>query len=53
MLTFFRETYIHKFYIKDTIEKKLLEATSTHSENWGSNKVTIKQLTDLFICDDE
>ncbi|CAH0562699.1 unnamed protein product [Brassicogethes aeneus] len=48
-----RKTFIHRFVIKNTIEQSIHKAITSNSEEWEYNKVTIKQLTELFIPDNE
>lgn len=43
-----RPTFVHKFCIKNTIEESIFTATSTDTEKWDRNKVTLGQLKNLF-----
>ncbi|XP_018318562.1 E3 ubiquitin-protein ligase SHPRH [Agrilus planipennis] len=47
-----RPTFVHKFYIKNTIEENIYLSTSTCTEKWVKNKVTLKELHDLFTVSD-
>ncbi|KAK4881219.1 hypothetical protein RN001_004538 [Aquatica leii] len=44
-----KETMVHKFIVKNTIEESLHYATSNNANSWDKNKVTLQQLKDLFI----
>ncbi|XP_039294861.1 E3 ubiquitin-protein ligase SHPRH [Nilaparvata lugens] len=43
-----RETFVHKFAIKGTIEERMTTAMEGSDTNWSSQKVTVQQLIDLF-----
>ncbi|KAL3277366.1 hypothetical protein HHI36_012716 [Cryptolaemus montrouzieri] len=43
-----RPTFVHKFFIKNTIEESIQTATSADADKWDKNKVTLDQLKDLF-----
>ncbi|RZC37273.1 E3 ubiquitin-protein ligase SHPRH [Asbolus verrucosus] len=47
-----RPTVVHKFFIKNTIEESIQKAISTDAPNWEKNKVTLRQLMDLFVVSD-
>ncbi|RZF49254.1 hypothetical protein LSTR_LSTR002875 [Laodelphax striatellus] len=43
-----RETFVHKFAVKGTIEEKMLTAMEGSDTKWSKDKVTVQQLLDLF-----
>lgn len=49
VLTSFRQSFVHKFIVRNTIEEKIHSAISENADTWDENKVTIGQLRDLFM----
>lgn len=47
-----RPTTVHKFLIKNTIEESIYQATTSDADSWDKNKVTLQQLTELFLSRD-
>ncbi|KAJ8921378.1 hypothetical protein NQ315_002994 [Exocentrus adspersus] len=47
-----KPTTVHKFLIKDTIEESIHQATTSNADSWDRNKVTLHQLTQLFVSGD-
>lgn len=43
---------MHKFLIKNTIEESIYQATTSNAASWDKNKVTLHQLTELFLSND-
>ncbi|XP_028150030.1 E3 ubiquitin-protein ligase SHPRH isoform X2 [Diabrotica virgifera virgifera] len=43
-----RNTFIHKFLMKNTIEENIHQATTSNAQNWEKNAVTIQRMLDLF-----
>ncbi|CAG9838516.1 unnamed protein product [Diabrotica balteata] len=43
-----RNTFIHKFLMKNTIEENIHQATTSNAQNWEKNAVTIQHMLDLF-----
>lgn len=48
-----KETVVHRFLIKGTIEEKIHTAVSEAKDKWGQNKVTIEDLKNLFDIKNE
>lgn len=49
-----KETYVHRFVVRGTIEEKMTSAIeSSDAERWSNDELTLKQLFDLFTTVDE
>lgn len=49
-----RETFVHRFIVRGTIEEKMTTAIeSSGAEQWGNNELTLQQLFDLFTAVDK
>lgn len=50
----FRKTAVHRFLIRGTVEERMHAAVQSGAEKWSGDKVTLRQLQDLFAspCED-
>jgi hypothetical protein len=44
----FRKTVVHRFLIRGTVEERMHAAVQSGAEKWSGDKVTLRQLQDLF-----
>lgn len=46
---------VHRFLIRGTVEERMHAAVQSGAEKWSGNKVTLRQLQDLFVspCEEE
>lgn len=44
-----KPTFVHKFFIRNTIEENISNAVKGNSLQWEKNNITLKQLQDLFL----
>ncbi|XP_021928095.1 E3 ubiquitin-protein ligase SHPRH isoform X2 [Zootermopsis nevadensis] len=49
-----RKTAVHRFLIRGTVEERMHAAVQSGAEKWSGDKVTLRQLQDLFAspCED-
>lgn len=47
-----KPTFVHRFLIKNTIEENLHNAVSSNVQKWDKNRLTLAQLSDLFVEND-
>ncbi|XP_069684447.1 E3 ubiquitin-protein ligase SHPRH isoform X2 [Periplaneta americana] len=49
-----RKTVVHRFLIRGTVEERIHAAVRSGAENWSGDKITLRQLQDLFAapCED-
>jgi hypothetical protein len=50
----FRKTVVHRFLIRGTVEERMHAAVQSGAEKWSGDKVTLRQLQELFAspCED-
>jgi hypothetical protein len=49
----FRKTVVHRFLIRGTVEERMHAAMQSGAEEWNGNKVTLRQLQELFVSPSE
>ena len=47
-VSYVRKTVVHRFLIRGTVEERMHAAMRTGAEEWDGNKVTLRQLQELF-----
>lgn len=48
-----RKTVVHRFLIRGTVEERMHAAMQSGAEEWNGNKVTLRQLQELFVSPSE
>jgi hypothetical protein len=48
-----RKTVVHRFLIRGTVEERMHAAMQSGAEEWDGNKVTLRQLQELFVSPSE
>jgi len=52
-VSYVRKTVVHRFLIRGTVEERMHAAMRTGTEEWDGNKVTLRQLQELFASPSE
>lgn len=52
-VSYVRKTVVHRFLIRGTVEERMHAAMRTGAEEWDGNKVTLRQLQELFASPSE
>lgn len=52
-VSYVRKTVVHRFLIRGTVEERMHAAMRTGAEEWDGNKVTLRQLQELFASPPE
>jgi len=47
-VSYVRKTVVHRFLIRGTVEERMHAAMRTGADEWNGNKVTLRQLQELF-----